>query len=365
MSNYFSWEKVWKKYPKYKKVPLQVVLTERNVGKTYGTYFYYNKEQTFTPDSKVLILRNTDKELQKTKRDFANRYKNKLIVKGDFVYNLKFKEMVNKEGETITISTADEVVGYFASINNYINYKSIEAKDIEYIMYEEFNEDTVIGRNIYFKFFNILKTFERFNKIKYIFMLGNKDGFDSDFFINWNILPSDDKTKNKISEVKDEYGIIGVVYDFGSNEFALLPNSKTISSRLAAFDNKTNNYSLGGYLKQHCQRVMNYKKIVPYFNPKFYISIEHDKYIFGDFGNSYAILAPWNFSSDLQLVNYSFDVLSGLIKDSIILDLETHIELLDYIYRLEKNNSIYYDSYDTKGIVEDLIFTHKKYLQKK
>ena len=61
MSNYFSWEKVWKKYPKYKKVPLQVVLTERNVGKTYGTYFYYNKEQTFTPDSKVLILRKNDK----------------------------------------------------------------------------------------------------------------------------------------------------------------------------------------------------------------------------------------------------------------------------------------------------------------
>lgn len=364
MKKYFNWKELFEKYPKYALVILQVILTERNTGKSFATYKDMEDRNIFIPNRKGLIFRNTDKELIQTKRDFANRFKNKLMVKGDFIYNIKW-ETITKDGEEINIPKMDEVVGYFASINNYINYKSIEAKDVVYIMYEEFNEDTVIGRNIYFKFINILKTFERFNKLERIVMLGNKDGFDSDYFVNWDILPSESPQENKISEIRDEYGIIGVVYDFGSKEFANLNNKKTISNRLASFDARTNNYANGGFLKEHSKRVINFKSITPTFNPEFYISIGDAKFVFGRFEKGFAILSPWNFYCDKEMINYSFDIASSLINGSTILENDDHIELIDFLFKKEKANEVYYDSYDSRNDFRNLLMVHKKWLQKR
>lgn len=363
MKKFFNWKELLKLYPKYKNVLLHVVLTERNTGKSYGTYVDMDEKNIFTVDRKGLIFRNTDKELIQTKRDFANRYKNRLIVRGDFIYSIKW-ETVNRDGEEINIPHADDVVGYFASINNYINYKSIEAKNVVYIMYEEFNEDTVIGRNIYFKFINILKTFERFNKLERVVMLGNKDGFDSDYFVNWNILPSENPKKNKITEIRDDYGLIGVVYDFGSEEFANLSNSKTLSNRLASFDARTNAYANAQYLKEHCKRVVNYKAIVPTFKAEFYISIEDNKFVFGRFEQGYAIVSPWNYDTSLELINYSFDIASSLLHGSMILENDDHVELIDFLFKKEKANELYFDSYDSRNDFRNLLMTHKRYLQK-
>ena len=363
MKKFFNWNELFEKYKKYKNVLLHIILTERNVGKTYATYADMDEKNIFIENRKGLIFRNTDKELVQTKRDFANRYKNKLIVQGDFIYDIKW-ETLTKDGEEINVPHKNKVVGYFASINNYINYKSIEAKDIVYIMYEEFNEDTVIGRNIYFKFINILKTFERFNKLERVVMLGNKDGFDSDYFVNWNILPSDEPSKNQITEIKDDQGIIGVVYDFGSQEFKNLKNKQTLSNRLAAFDARTNNYANGSYLKEHSKRVINCKLIIPTFKPDFYISIKENRFIFGNFENGSAILSPWNYDQSLELINYSFDVQSALIGDSIILEQDDHVELMDFLFKKERANELYYDSYDSRSDFRNLIMVHKRHLQK-
>lgn len=363
-NNFFSWKWLYEKYPKYKNVVLNVVITERNAGKSYATYKDMDAKKIFTPKRKGLIFRNTDKELIQTKRDFANRYKGRLLVKGDFIYNIEIHE-IEKDGENIKVQKTGEVVGYFASINNYINYKSIEAKDVIYIMYEEFNEDTVIARNIYFKFINILKTFERFNKLEKIIMLGNKDGFDSDFFVNWGIIPADDSRITKITEIKDDYGIIGVVFDMGANEFIGLNNSQTISNRLGSFDARTNNYmNMAGFLKEHSKRVINFKEILPTFKPEFYISIDENKYIFGEFEKGKAILSPWNFpETNLKLVNYSFDISSSLMRGAMILDNADHIDLIDFLFKNEKANNIFYDSYDSKMSYKNLLVTHKRFIQ--
>lgn len=361
-TNYFSWESIFKKYPKYKNCSIQCVLTERNTGKTYST-FEYLKKYGFTKENKVLYLRNTDTELRRSKSDFNARFKDELIVRGDFIYTIK-KSKIKEDGEEKIINKVDEHVGYFASINNYINYKSLEAKDIKYIMYEEFNEDTSIGRQIYFKFINIIKTFERFNKLKYIFMLGNKDGFDSDYFVNWNIIPSINPKESIITPINDELGTFGVVYDLGHNEFLTLKNNKTIGNRLAQLDNRTNNYIVGGYLKQHSQRVINYKKILEHLTPKFYLAIGDEKYMFGKCNEFFAILAPWNINQHLEIKAYSFDIMSGLSNGVFILENEEHVELVNYIFMLEKDNKLLYDSYDTKNVIANLIFIHKKHIQK-
>lgn len=363
---YFSWDGyIFKKYKKYKNVPIQCVITGRNYGKTYGSYYYYDTHRAFTESDKVLILRNTDTELKNTKKDFANRYKGRLIVKGDFIYNIEWLEALNKDGESVKTPRADKVVGYFASINNYVNYKSIEAANITYILYEEFNEDTIQMKGIYHKFFNILKTFERFNKLKYVFMLGNKDGYDSDYFVNWDIVPNDKPEETKISTVSDSLGTLVVVYDIGSNDFLSLKNEETISNRLAAFDNRTSNYANGGYLHSYKRKVINFKNIVPTFKPMFNISIGEDKFIYGEFELGFALLSPWNYQETPNLINYSFDLMSSLMNGSVILEMDDHIELLDYLFKQEKANNLYYDSYDSKITFAELLAVNKRYLQNK
>lgn len=361
---FFSWENLLEKYPKYKNVKLLIALTERNVGKTYDTYQVAIKE-SLKPNAKLLCLRNTDKELQKMKSDFKARFKGQFIVDGDFIYNVE-KFYLTQDGEKIESYKKKDLVGYFGAINTYTNYKSVEAKYINMVFYEEFNEDTIIGKQIYPKFINILKTFERFNDIK-IYMLGNKDACDSDYFINWDI-PANNTNENLISEVKTREGeIIGVCFDLCANEFKALANSQTLANKLAMLDQRTALYAQGFYLKGHSNRVVNFKYLAPSFVPKYRLAIDETTFLIGTFSGGWAITSPWNYQTseivtekmDInQLKSYSLDLYGNLLNETSILDNDTHLLLQEFIFKREKNNLLFYDSYDTKALIKDCIFRY-------
>lgn len=358
---FFSWNNIFKKWPAYKKCKLLIALTERNVGKTYDTYKRAQKI-SLRPNAKLLCLRNTDKELQKMKSDFKARFKGVYICDGDFIYNVE-KYFINKDGEKIEAFRKKDLVGYFAAINTYTNYKSIEAKDINFIFYEEFNEDTIIGKQIYPKFINILKTFERFNQVT-VYMLGNKDAFDSDYFINWDIKPNA-TTETIVSEIKTKNGqLIGACFDMSASEFEGLNNSETLANQLAMLDQRTAGYAQGFYLKGHSNRVLNFKYIAPSFVPKFVLAIDEDNLLIGQFNKGWAIISPWNFSqfndqfniNDLKF--YALDLYGNIRKEVRILDQDAHEILQEFIYKREKNNLLYYDSYDTKLLIKDCIYRY-------
>lgn len=363
---FFSWENLLNKYPKYKNTPLLVALTERNVGKTYDTYQVAIK-QSLKPNAKLLCLRNTDKELQKMKNDFRARFKSEFIVDGDFIYNTE-KFYITQEGEKVETYRKKDLVGYFAAINTYTNYKSVEAKHINMVFYEEFNEDTIIGKQIYPKFINILKTFERFNDIK-VYMLGNKDACDSDYFVNWDI-PANNTNENLISEIRSRDGeIIGVCFDLCKKEFEALNNNQTLANKLAMLDQRTALYANGFYLKGHSNRVVNFKYLAPSFNPKFRLAIDENLFLIGVFEKGWAIASPWNYQTSEEVTNkidttnlktYSLDLYANLLAETSILDEDTHLILQEFIFKKEKNNLLYYDSYDTKALIKDCIYRYSK-----
>lgn len=362
---FFSWKWLDKKYPKYKNVKLKLVVAPRNCGKSYDSYKVLEKE-SLTPTNKALFLRNTDNELKTMKNDFKARFKDKFIVQGDFIYNVKYVK-IKTDGEEIEVAKKDELVGYFAAINTYTNYKSVEAKDINYIFYEEFNEDSSIGKNIYTKFINILKTFERFNKVK-LLMVGNKDAFDSDFFINWDITPNFG-TQDLITEIYtfDGKNLIGCCYDLTEENFKDLDNASTLANQLAMLDNRTKQYALGFYLKQHNRRVISFKYLKEDFIPNFSIAIDENVFLLGqNQKGEYILLSPWNWKEVFDNTNYpiySFDLYSGLLRQAKILDTENQNRLIEFIYKNEKIENLFYDSYDTRQLIKDLIFVYKRQLQ--
>lgn len=352
--SFFSWNRLWKQYPQFKNEILQCAITPRNVGKTTDTYKWLMDNGGFTEEKKVVLLRNTDTEVKVMKADFNSRFAGKFIAYGNHIYKLEQVLTIDKKGKEIANFAKKEVVGYIASINNYTVIKSVEAKNIWCFFYEEFNEDTIIGRNIYPKFINILTTFARFNDIKYFFMIGNKDGFDSDFFINWNILPSgnlEDKITPIVNKQKD---VLGVVYDLGPYMFKGLKNNETFAYKLGLLDNRSKAYVEGMYLQGYSSQVKHYENLLEDFREEFILCLKENSYVVGKSScGVYKLLSPWNYTPQEKLKRYALDNLSSVVVNNDLLEKEDIKEIMLFIFTNLRTNNIFFDSYDSLQNIRD------------
>lgn len=358
---FFNIDNYFIKYPFLKKFQILAFVGPRNIGKSTDMYKHIIKNGGFTKQEKVLLLRNSDEEIKMMRQDFNDRFKNKYMIVGNSIYLLK-KEIINKDNEEIPIYKKDDHIGYIAAISTYIKMKSVEAKDVKWIFYEEFNEDTAIGKNIYPKFINLITTFIRFNKVK-LFMLGNKDGFASDYYINWDIIPKENNDKDELFYIKDRSGKpFGCWLELGNDDFKDLGNENTLFYKLAMLDNRTKSYINGGYLQNISPLVKNYKELIKNASPMFYLAIKETKYIFFKYlQNNYCIISPWNYpNNDLPIKTYSLDLISRLIKETQILDNDDMAEIVKGLLNLLKQGKIYFDSYDTLQIFKDLTLWLKK-----
>lgn len=350
---FFKWETLIKTYPQLKNCPLTVVCGPRNIGKTTATYPFIKKQGGFTENAKVLILRNTDKEIQFARTDFNNRFKNIYQCQGNMIYSLK-RQIIKKDDEEIEIFCKDKHIGYMAAISTYTNMKSAEAKDVKFIFYEEFNEDTSIGRNIYKAFINIITTFIRFSNVK-MYMLGNKDGFMSDFYVNWNIIPQIQNDKDVVYPILDG---VGYWIELGNEQFKDLGNQNQLFYKLAMADNRTKAYLEGGYLQGINPIVVNYKELIGKVELMYYLAVGENKYSFNRIKGTqnFAILSPWNFNFEFNnnVKTYSVDLISRLVADSKILDNKDLNEILTMLLIYIKRQQVYFDSYDTLEVFKNV-----------
>lgn len=314
-------------------------MAPRNVGKSTSTYELL-KKHAFTPDNKIVLMRNTDTELQTMKGDFNNRFAGHYRFVGDFIYELK---KVAKKGKPEFFSLG-AVVGYGVAVSTYTKYKSIEARGIKYIFYEEFNEDTALGRNIYANFINLITTLIRFNETQ-ILMIGNKDSFNNDFFINWDIIPKENFNQDELFPIKGSDGKdIGICYDLGANQFSDLDNKATLFNALGQLDNRTKNYINGGYKHAINNMVKNYKLIKQDFEHKFNFSIADGTYALGKHGDYWAVLSPWNFN-DPNKPAYALTKHGNL--NGVTLDREETNNIYEFLLKNFKAKKLIFDSYDT------------------
>lgn len=347
---FFDWDHIFKEFDEYRDVPMWMVLAPRNVGKSTSTYKWALKNGYFTPQKKVLMLRNTDSQTGEMKKDFAARFKDQFTTSGSFVYNTERELWVNrKTKETVEKFKKKDLVGYISAINTYTNLKSVEAKDVRLIFYEEFNEDTNFGKNIYSKFINLITTFQRFSTVKFL-MVGNKDCYNNDFFVNWDIQPNENPDEDKITEIRSYDGseILGVCLDLGLKRFADLGNQNTLSNKLAMLDGRSRNYALGGYAKTIIQNVRNARSFINEFRPIYKIAVLNNNYVFGKVEEDFAIVSPWNWEISDNLPVYAFDKISRTSATSLT-DRELKSALKNIIF-LFKNNKLIFDSWDTREV---------------
>lgn len=358
---FFSWKWLQEKYPEYKDLRLQVVVAPRNVGKSYATYQHILDQGGFTPTSKVLFIRNTDKEVKTMINDFKSRF-NQFVVKGSMIYEKKNEVMVNKKtGTEVPVEKAGELVGYFADISNYHNFKSMEAKDVKHIFYEEFNEAKQSVDHLYFKFINLIKTFSRFNN-PFIYLLGNKDGFRNDFFVNWDIRLNDDPETNLVQEITSATGrVIGVWYDLCIGNFKALKNDETTADLLASLDKETARYAAGGFKDPTTDIVLSYKRILPDLVVSHRFGISGYDVLFGKIKDtdSYGLVRIEN-CDGTEFEHYNERKLIVLDSDSVYLqpnptipDTTTTIDFMKRLFFLITSRRLLFDSYELYDAIND------------
>ena len=340
-------------FKKKSKSKILVVNAVRNIGKSYSTWKYAEKH-SLRANKKLVYMRNQEEQIKFVVKDFNNMFHNKFLATSTHIYKLE-KTTIQKDGEPLDIYKKGEVVGYMISLSTYYKYKSGEFNNVNLLFFDEYNQ-----REAYKQFENFIslgKTIERFSDIEMIF-LGNRETANNEFMVKFGIDPIDAKYKDgdvmlPIKNIKNEKEVIGAFFEIGNKTYEGLGNKNMLIDKIAAFSNITDNYMLGGYLDDYSLFIINFRKhIQNTFIPKFSFVISKVIYTFGKFQNTkYAIVRQDNFF-DEKIRCYSLDSFSDQLENTLIIDDDEKLELLELLFSKVKKNNIYFDSFDTKKEVE-------------
>lgn len=196
---------------------MRVVVSGRNFGKSTDTFCEPWREGWLTEKDKGLFLRNNDVQLKTAVQEFNRNFAGLLRCVGSQVFKLKEERWRNTEtGEVRTEWKPAEHVGYFASVAQAINYKGAwTGRGVRFVIYEEFNQQDGLTRGLYPDFINLLSTMVRLNPDTICYMIGNKDTFMSDFFVNWDIIPELNHEEDIIYKIGDPQRPDVVLLDVG------------------------------------------------------------------------------------------------------------------------------------------------------
>lgn len=340
-------------FKKKSKSKIIVVNAVRNIGKSYSTWKYAEKN-SLTANKKLVYMRNQEEQIKFVVKDFNNMFHNKFLATSTHIYKLE-KSIIEKGEEQIAIYKKGEVVGYMISLSTYYKYKSGEFNDVNLLFFDEYNQ-----REAYKQFENFIslgKTIERFSNIEMIF-LGNRESANNEFMVKFGIDPIAEENKDgdimiPIKNLNNPKEIIGAFFEIGNKTYENLGNKNMLIDKIAAFSNDTNNYMLGGYLDDYSLFIINFRKhIQSSFIPKFCFVIAKVIYTFGKFQNKkFAVVRQDNYF-DEGLKKYSLDSYSDQMQESLIIDDDEKTDLLELLFMKVKKNNIYYDSFDTKKEIE-------------
>lgn len=309
-------------------------ISERGLGKTHSALHYVNKKNKET-GKKFVITRLTYEVFKKFADDISN------------IDNLKCsleKQNIKRDGE---------VVGYLSSLNTYANSKGGNYQDVEYMIFDEFNEDLYI-ENAYAKFVMLVDTFKRHKSNFKCLLMGNMINKNNWFLNAMGIRPNWKSEEDMIYYIK-EYGVKVVI--IGKNTFNKLAKARRSINKLASADPSAHAfYNEREFLNDDTDMVVNFVKWVkPTFQPIFSFRYGEYKYIFGKYveenGEIYffcdRISIFYNEYLD-NLIEFGFDLLGsiGSKKTKPLEDKEIE-NFQQQFFIIAKQEKLKYGSFDT------------------
>lgn len=324
------------------------VNTIRNVGKTTSCLNWL--ADRVNPNKKVAFIRNNEEQLKAFKQDFNSRFAGRYMISGIMVWAVEKVLELDKEGNENVKYIKSNHVGYCGSISTYTKIKSIEAANIRYILFDEYNEDSLSIRHIYVKWINMIKTLSRFSKV-FVIMLGNRDTPNNEFMVKWGVMPQKE-------DFTDDYFVQfsprGYFLEMGSQQFDGLENDKTLANELAQFDDDSKRYLEGGYAKAVTLQVVPWEKMIKRtFKPLWKAAVDGEMCVFGEFFHPDLRIKAWALCHTTEAVEMipnlraiSLDSLSYQIGETTLNTQESIYKYIESLFRLHKKKLLYYDSFD-------------------
>lgn len=328
----------------------------RNVGKTTSALNWLMPQ--VNGSNKIGFIRNNEEQLKAFRQDFNSRFAGKFMISGIMVYTVETIIGQDHEGNETLVYKKGNHVGYCGSISTYTKIKSIEAANLRFILFDEYNEADLAIRQIYVKWINMVKTLTRFNKV-FILMLGNRDAPNNEFMVKWGVMP---QTNEFFDDYFVKFSSRGYFLEMGSKQFDGLENDKTLANELAQFDNDSKRYLDGGYAQKMTLQVVPYYVVIhKTFNALFKLCLKGNIVAFGEFnhsqyGESYAMVQEQeaiDIANKENLQTYSLDSLSYQVQESKLNTQESIYGIVEKLFRLHKKRKLFYDSFDTMNDMID------------
>lgn len=337
--------------PFFEKSCCVCIVGERNCGKTTSPLNLFMERASAT--NKVLICRTTEKQLRMQIQDFNNRFSGRFQIWGGLIYKLQPFNKVNGRlvKETETLYRRGECVGYVADLNNYHNYKSVEAKDVKMIFFDEVIQLEQV-QLFYEKLINLFMTYARFNQPS-ILMIGNRDTPNNEIMVSWEIEPLKEAPKEDVVYHIDT----NTWYvDLGTEQFKDLyendENDPHIVKTLAKYNHITNLYlNEGGYLEEFSLRVVPFKKkLQDTFDPLYLVTFGERLAVLGHCYDKKLCVVKHpeaiQLAKDHNLQTFPLDAKGYLVPDSVICGRDTSEKILKTLLIEYKKGNVFCDSFE-------------------
>lgn len=313
--------------------PVTCIISDRGLGKTHSAIEAVAKSANDN-GTKFVMCRLTYEMFKNTKDDWANRH--------GFKCNLS----------SHNITKDNKVVGYLASLNTYANSKGGNYNDVEWMIFDEFNEDNTI-ENAFAKFLMLLDSYKRHRKNFKCVLLGNMIN-KNNWFLNAMGIRVDWKSEDDVIYCLPEYGVKIVIV--GSKTFSKVNEARSDINKLASADAVSHAfYNEREFLNDDTDKVTNYVKWVKdTFKPIFFFYYGEFKYVFGryqdkDYGVRFFVDINNIYFKEFEnkVPEFSFDVIGNATsKKSKILDDEDIQGFQQKFFQIAKQEKLMYGSFD-------------------
>lgn len=343
--------------PFFEKSCCVCIVGERNTGKTTSPLNMFMERAS--EKNKVLICRTTEKQLKMQVNDFNNRFKGRFQIWGGLIYKLIPYNKINQRNvEDDTYYRRGECVGYAADLNNYHNYKSVEAKDVKMIFFDEVIQLDQV-QLFYEKLINLFMTFARFNNPS-ILMIGNRDTPNNEIMVSWEIEPMLEAPKE---DIVYNVGPNTWYVDLGTDQFKDLYDitdgrDPHIVKTLAKFNATTDLYlNEGGYLQEFSLKVVPFKKkLQDTFDPLYLCTFGERLCVLGHcFDGKLCIVKhpeAIEIAKEQKLETFPLDAKGYLVPDSVLTTREVSDKILKTMLIEYKKGNLFCDSFELLDFIK-------------
>lgn len=335
-----------------------IIQATRNMGKSYGTWDFIEKEIWIKSGytERIAYLRTNMIKLKQVKGFFNSKYRGKYLMTDTHIW----KVMLDEQGKEIKEARIE--LGVVVGVMNEENWRSGEFAKYRLIFWDEYNESTNhIG--IWEHWVNLFKTIERMTPNLISILVGNKINANNDILVNLEIEIPDhtNQEQDYLITKKDALGEDRIYFiDIANATFAHLNQENKLANIWASFNEKTDIFlNQGGYLERQAEDVLIYRtRILPSRQIKYYVAFGTGIYEFGTFERGVYFHKVNKAEEGYRVL--ALDLLGNLsiMQSRRMHQIEDYEDLAEMLAVKAKSGKLFYSSFETKTQLDTFIIKY-------